>query len=173
MKIECVLRREGGTKADIDGTEYHFEPLADGSHVAEIENDEHADRFLAIPEAYKVYRGKDTPKGEPKAVSVKAAALAPAESEPTKLPLAGSEQHPPQFDIAGTVYTQKDIVLKAFEASGLSSDEWNELGEDERAAKLDIVLDELAEAADAGVVQPVTPPAKAPAKPKTAAKAKK
>lgn len=30
----------------------------------------------------------------------------------------------------------------------MTSDEWNELGEDDRAARMDIVLDEMADAAD-------------------------
>lgn len=56
MKIECKLQRAGGTIVDIGGTEYHFKPGADGAHVADIENDEHIDRFLAIAEAYRLYR---------------------------------------------------------------------------------------------------------------------
>lgn len=159
MKIECILRREGGTRAEIGGIEYHFEPLADGAHVAEIANDEHADRFLAIPEAYKVYRGKDTPKGEPREVTAPAPVVAPKEQEAATVPLAGSEEHPPQFEIAGTVYTQREIVEKAFAASGLTSDAWNELGEDERAAKIDIALDELADAAEKEA-KPIEKPAK-------------
>lgn len=149
MKIECILRREGGTRAEIGGTEYHFEPLADGAHVAEIANDEHADRFLAIPEAYKVYRGKDKPTGEPRAVTAPAPTEPKPEPEASTLPLSGSEEHPPQFEIGGNVYTQREIVEKAFAASGLTSDQWNELGDDERAAKIDIVLDGLADAAEA------------------------
>lgn len=169
MKIECVLRREGGTKAEIDGLEYHFEVLADGAHVAEVENDTHADRFLAIPEAYKVYRGKDKPKGEPREVSAPAPQVEAPAPEASTLPLEGSDEHPPQFEINGTVYTQREIVEKAFAASGLSSDEWNELGQDERAAKMDIVLDDLAEAAE-GNEQPEAKPAKTTTKKATAKK---
>lgn len=58
MRIECKLIREGGTTADIDGVEYHFAPQADGAHVADVENEDHVDRFLGIGEAYKLYRGK-------------------------------------------------------------------------------------------------------------------
>ena len=39
------------------GTEYHFAPMPDGCHVAEVENPEHQDRFLSI--GYKIYRGED------------------------------------------------------------------------------------------------------------------
>lgn len=149
MKIQCVLNREGGTKAEIDGIEYHFEPLADGAHVADVEREDHIDRFLGIPEGYKVYHGKEEPTGKPVEVGpVKAPAVNAPAPATSNLPLAGSEQHPPQFEIGGTVYTQRDVVEKAFAASGLTSDEWNDLGDDERAAKIDIMLDELADAAD-------------------------
>ncbi len=33
MQIECILKRQDGTKAEIGGTEYHFEPLDDGAQV--------------------------------------------------------------------------------------------------------------------------------------------
>ena len=48
MKIECILKREGGSVVDLGGVEYHFEPLADGAHVADVENEAHIDRFLSI-----------------------------------------------------------------------------------------------------------------------------
>lgn len=56
-QIECKLIREGGTFAEVGGTEYHFAPQADGAHVAAIDNDDHADIFLAITEGYRLYRG--------------------------------------------------------------------------------------------------------------------
>ncbi len=148
MKIECILKRQGGTFAEIDGIEYHFEPVADGAHVADVTLEAHIDRFLAIADGYKLYHGKEEPAGQPKQAAQGLPRLEPAATPIGALPLAGSEQHPPQFEIAGKVFTQREIVEKAFAASGLSSDEWNELGEDERAAKMDIVLDELADASE-------------------------
>lgn len=148
MKIQCVLTREGGTKAEIDGLEYHFEPLDDGAHVAEVENEAHIDRFLGIPEGYKLYHGKGQPKGKPTQVAAAVATVVTSTEPKPTVPLAGSEAHPPQFEIAGTVYSQRDVVEKAFAASGMTSDEWNNLDDDERAAKIDIALDELADAAD-------------------------
>ncbi len=61
MKIECILKREGGTHVKIGKTDYHFEPQADGAHVADVPDDEHAQRFLSIGEAYKIYRGEAKP----------------------------------------------------------------------------------------------------------------
>lgn len=56
-QIECKLIRDGGTYAEVGGTEYHFAPQADGAYVASIDNDDHADIFLAITEGYRLYRG--------------------------------------------------------------------------------------------------------------------
>lgn len=56
MKIESIIKRANGTRAEIGGTEYHFAPQADGAHVAEVEETEHIERFLAIPEGYRIYR---------------------------------------------------------------------------------------------------------------------
>lgn len=164
MNIECILKREGGTTTDIGGIQYHFEPLADGAHVADVTEESHIDRFLAIPEGYKVYHGKEEPKGEAKQIGERTAAPAsdPAPSK-TEAPLAGSEQLPPQFDIGGKVVTQLEAVKAAFEASGMTSDEWNELDDDERVAKIEIALDDMAEKAE----EAPEPTSKAPAKKNT------
>lgn len=56
MKIECILRREGGTRAEIGGTTYHFKPvdLPDAPHLADIADREHIARFLSITEGYRL-----------------------------------------------------------------------------------------------------------------------
>lgn len=59
MKLSCPVIREGGSFVELWGTEYHFVPMPDGCHVAEVENPEHQDRFLSI--GYKIYRGEDAP----------------------------------------------------------------------------------------------------------------
>lgn len=53
MLIECTIKRENGTFAEIGGVTYHFAPDAAGRHVATVENDEHIARFLSITEAYR------------------------------------------------------------------------------------------------------------------------
>lgn len=68
MKIECKCKREGGSVIDIDGIQYEFKPGADGAHVAEVTKTEHIERFLAIPEGYKIH-GKAEAK--PKKVAEK------------------------------------------------------------------------------------------------------
>lgn len=147
MKIECILKRTGGTRAELQGIEYHFEPLDDGSHVAEVTNNNHVDSFLAVPEAYRVYHGQLSPKGKPTEVSAAPVFSAGAAKKPSGI-LNGSSQHQAQYEIGGTTYALGDIVRAAFAKSGLTEDEWNELDEDDVAAKLDIVLDDMAEAAE-------------------------
>lgn len=53
MKIECLLKRIGGTEAEIGGITYHFTEQADGKHVAEVTDQSHIDRFLSIKEGYR------------------------------------------------------------------------------------------------------------------------
>lgn len=56
MKIECILRRPGGTTIHISGTGYHFKPEAGndgGPHVADVADEAHAKRLLAIREGYR------------------------------------------------------------------------------------------------------------------------
>lgn len=156
MKIECKAIRTGGTRVNIGKTEYHFEPLEDGAHVADIENADHIDRFLSISDAYRVYHGKHAPKGEPTEIKNAAPAAKPiSPSDPSGM-LLGSSVHESSYDIGGTTYSLGDVVAKAYTASGLSLEDWNLLEEEDRHAKIDIALDELAEAADqsGGTVDP-------------------
>lgn len=76
MKIECKLKRDGGTHVDIDTIKYHFAPQADGAHVADVTEEAHVDRFLSIAEAYRLYRG------EKAAVEVKEEAQSDADPVP-------------------------------------------------------------------------------------------
>jgi len=54
MLIESRIRRAKGTRVTLDGTEYHFTPNKDGVHVADVSNADHIDRFLAVPEGFRV-----------------------------------------------------------------------------------------------------------------------
>jgi len=146
MLLQCTAIREGGTKADIDGIEYHFEPLTDGCHVADVVNDQHADRFLSIADSYRVYRGSLSPVGQ--AVKLERPALAnpsTLRAAPAEI-LYGSDVHEPSYEINGVTVAIGDVVAKAFVASGLTTAEWNDLEPEDRHAKIDIALDELADA---------------------------
>lgn len=134
MKIECKLKREGGTHAEIGGTVYHFAPLEDGAHVADVLNEQHQDRFLSISEAYRLYRGKEEAAPAPSASAQADIAIA----------LEGSSHHPASFDINGKTLLLGEVVALAHLDSGLSAEEWNELSEEARADLIDECLDKLA-----------------------------
>ena len=53
MKIESILKRQGGTKVTMGSALYHFAPNEQDQHVAEVENPDHAKVFLNIPEGYR------------------------------------------------------------------------------------------------------------------------
>lgn len=148
MNIECILRRPGGTKAEIGGIEYHFSPLEDGAHVTNVDEPAHIDRFLSIADAYKVYHGALQALTNPVKLSAAAPAATTTEATPETLGLVGSDDHPPQFDIGGTIYTLGDVVRKAFKDSGMEYDAWNEMHDDDRKARIDMALDDLADAAE-------------------------
>lgn len=64
MKIECILLRDGGTRAEVGGVHYHFRPSPEhgGAHVAEVDDPDHAARFLSITEGYRALPGAETPQ---------------------------------------------------------------------------------------------------------------
>ena len=62
MLVQCKLRRNGGTKIEFGGTEYHFAPNDAGDHVAEVTDEAALNRLVnEIPEAYALY-GADADK---------------------------------------------------------------------------------------------------------------
>ena len=80
MKIESIIKRDGGTRVHIGQKEYHFKPDAEGRHVAEVEDDEHAERLLSIEEGYREASAGTDPASpmspEEKALATERAALA-------------------------------------------------------------------------------------------------
>ena len=150
MKIECIAHRDGGSKIDIDGIEYHFEPLEDGAHVADVEEIKHQDRFLSLGEGFKLYRGDLAPVGVPTKISlpvVNDKGDLRNQSETIARSIHGSSVHETTYEIGGTIVQLGEVVAKAFEASGLTAEEWNALDEGDRHAKIDITLDDMADAA--------------------------
>lgn len=57
--IESIIRRKGGTKVRLNGTEYHFTPDEEGRHVAEVSKNAHIQRFLAVPEGFRLLDDED------------------------------------------------------------------------------------------------------------------
>lgn len=67
--IECKIRREKGTTVELESDIYKFKPGKDGAHVCEVKNPTHIQRFLMIPEAYKIHGAGDVePIKEPEPV---------------------------------------------------------------------------------------------------------
>ena len=93
MKIECLLRRSGGSHVSLGGTEYHFAPDTDGRHVADVADEDHIDRFLSIPEGYRLLRASTAPvapavdEAPPAAVLPAGGAITPV-AEPLVLDVA-------------------------------------------------------------------------------------
>lgn len=83
MDIRCIIERAGGTKATIDGKEYHFKPRETGApHLCDVKDKGHMKRFLSIPEAYELFipddedDGDDPSEDELQALAAEAAAAA-------------------------------------------------------------------------------------------------
>lgn len=138
MKIECILLRPGGTLVELPGKTYHFAPQDDGRHVADVSIEAHIERLLSIPEAYRLLR---TGKAEPEV------ALVPAEDKAVEtdldVALLGSTSHPATFVINEKAYTLAGVVEHAYLDSGLTAENWNDLDDETRATKIDLVLDAI------------------------------
>ncbi|AEY69601.1 hypothetical protein PEp14_00012 [Erwinia phage PEp14] len=136
MKIECLIIRPGGTKVDLDAPkrQYHFRPSDefDGRHVAEVGEASHAAMLLRIREAYRALDADEpAPTGDDE------------DQLPTRV-LNGSQVHDARYTIhGGDEIELDDLVSMAFEDSGLSEAEWNELPDQERYELIDATLTEL------------------------------
>lgn len=153
MDIECKLKREGGTHVDIEAVKYHFAPRDDGAHVAAVASEAHQDRFLAIPEAYRVYRGSAAltanagPSQEKRIAqalsTMPAAAPIGAQSAPEHPTLLSAPGYLDGYEFHGKTYAFAEIVDLAHKGSGLDAKEWNELEDESRADLIDEQLDKL------------------------------
>lgn len=85
MKIECLIKREGGSFIGVGGVEYHFAPQPDGKHVAEVKDKDHAKILLAITEGYRLV---DAPSLIPESDEE----TSPEDSEPKKVVRRGKRQ---------------------------------------------------------------------------------
>lgn len=131
MKIESLIRRPFGTKVELDNIQYHFKPKdEDPRHVAEVQREEHIRSFLAIPEGYQPLEGEK--------VSQKLQKQLDEDAE-----LKGSAVHAAKYDFHGEEVKLDDIVLMAFDDSGLTREEWNELDDQKRYTLLDQTIASL------------------------------
>lgn len=131
MKIESLIRRPEGTKVELDNILYHFVPKGeDARHIAEVEREAHIRTFLAVPEGYQPVEGEK--------VSKKLQEQLEEESK-----LNGSAVHAAKYDFHGEEVKLDDIVLMAFDDSGLTREEWNELDDQKRYVYLDKTIASL------------------------------
>lgn len=133
MLIESLIRRIGGTHVTLNANKYHFRPENSKTseqdvtvpHVCDVKEKKDMARFLSIPEGFAV------------------ADRDPDEQVPETL--IGSEDFPKSFAIGERNFTLDEIVVLAFDRSGLSVGDWNVQSQDERNDKIESQLDHLDE----------------------------
>jgi hypothetical protein len=147
MKVECILKREGGSIVEMPGKTYHFAPDEHGRHVADVINEAHLQRFMQISEGYRLVRtpgseGVEAMFAERERAVVDEGAGVP---EVDVSLLVGSNVFPPNVDIDGTVYALGSLVGRAFSDSGLTVENWNEMTADMRDVKIERVIEDIAD----------------------------
>lgn len=136
MKIECLIKRKGGSVIEMDAPArtYHFAPENgnhEDPHVADVQEQSHVRCLLRIREAYRVLSGEELPEEAQQQIK--------HEQE-----LVGSNIHSASYPIkGGETIALADLVAMAFEDSGLDYDQWNEATDEERYAYIDATLLEL------------------------------
>lgn len=160
MKLECKLRRAGGTDVDLPPHIIQFRPLdptrADSPHVAEVDEETAARLMAADGNVYVPYRaGQPAAKLPPPPL--------PKEPQPF---LYGSSTLPAQVDLGnGMTMPLGEVVKQAYAASGLSMDEWNGMEEAARDDYLNrliaAVRSDSQKAPQAPQPSPTAPPAAA------------
>ena len=132
MKIESLIKRSGGTFVDMEAPtkQYHFKPSEeDDRHIANVDEEHHAKALLRIKEGYRAVDAEDD---EP-------------ENDPVPdRQLNGSVVHNASYTIkGGDTILLADLIDMAFDDSGLTEQEWNALGDEDRYEYINITLKEL------------------------------
>ena len=132
MKIESLIKRSGGTFVDMEAPtkQYHFKPSEDDDrHIANVDEEHHAKALLRIKEGYRAVDAEDD------------------EPENNPVPdrqLNGSVVHNASYTIkGGDTILLADLIDMAFDDSGLTEQEWNALGDEDRYEYINITLKEL------------------------------
>lgn len=114
MKIECTLKRQGGTVIDLFGQTYHFQPDDSGSHVADVEDEQAIQRLLDIPESFRQFTGPAPVQLPPD--------TEPDDDEPTDYLLTNDDGS--EVDLGKL---NKDQLLAWAEANGIKVDKRRKL----------------------------------------------
>lgn len=141
MKIQSIIRRAKGTTVELGDKVYSF--LPENDHVCDVTNEAHIERFLSIKEGFRE-AVQDGAHKSPAAVKNTATDTTPPVPVVDSGMLIGSSVHPSEFEINGRAYSLGDVVANAYAASGMSTDEWNTMQDDERHDLIDAELDKLA-----------------------------
>lgn len=138
MKIESLIKRVGGTVIDMDAPtrQYHFKPESgqphEAPHVAIVKEMTHAKALLRIREGFRLVEGEVDAEEDAEGFLPSGAAL------------TGSNVHNASYEIAGGETVQLgELVVMAFQDSGLSYEQWEELPDQERYDFIDASLREL------------------------------
>lgn len=86
MKIECLLKRDGGSIVTLGSKSYHFAPDDAGRHVADVETEAHVERLLSITEGYRLVVGEATKATNPTPASVIGLSTLATVSSPADIP---------------------------------------------------------------------------------------
>lgn len=134
MKIECLIRRAGGSRVQMDAPkrEYHFKPGDNEQrHIANVDVESHAKAFLRIKEGYRAVDGEDLPEAD-------------SQDNIPERELKGSAVHNASYVIkGGDEIGLEDLVNMAFDDSGLDETAWNNLPDHERYEFINTTLSEL------------------------------
>lgn len=145
MRIECTLQREGGTVVEMPGRNYHFKPTEDDPrHIDDVTIEAHIERFLSIPESFRLARTPGAAAVEDTLPQQPGDDGGQEDLPPGSTgPISTSPQFPAIFHINGKDYALEAIASRAFMDSGLTFEDWNGLDDEHRATKIEIVLDAL------------------------------
>ena len=122
MIIECTIKRKNGSTVELDNEKYSFKPTeTEPRHLAEVKNDSHISRLLAVKESFREAEGKAAKAKEP----VKPAeVLTPAVKTPEKQiiepePAKAAEPSTPLSN--GPTEEMKEAAGKEVDADALKS----------------------------------------------------
>ena len=136
MKIECKLKREGGSLVTLGNEQYHFAPDQLDRHVAEVTDEDHVARFLEIPQYREIQDD-----GEPRvAATTTGDTLTPTENQDgnsaddARAPADGNLQKGAQGegDVAHDQGAQKTSSDKHDQGAQEKADEQHDQGAQEK-----------------------------------------
>lgn len=93
MRIQCSIKRKGGTSVAMRGKTYNFKPEGDGRHIADVDDDD-VETFLAITECYSLADEEPEPEPEPSPEPEVTPPVEPAAFPPAGNPENSGEPEP-------------------------------------------------------------------------------